>query len=472
MAVNNALNLKITGVVCADGAGAFLGRTITAPAAGITVADGDGVSGNPTMALADDLAAVEALASTGVVSRTASDTWAANSITEGAVLLGGASEAVTDTGVLAKGSLIVGDGVTAPVALAVGTNDFVLTADSAEASGQKWAIQNSPGAVAVKNGWIENISLDIDSGVFTLVGMNDAALSSTNPGFITMRSNVDNSKFVRHEITSALTIDITDMDGNLFGTTASTAWSGVGGLPLYFVVFADSSDANLVFGLARVPHNFQTPSAAGSIGDPSAANCDTQQGVFAGQDITEANFLDMRICTLGYTAFSKSSSDVWTIEFNGALGHFAESTTWGMPQGQNGAAASNFWASNGGTIPTWSTQDFQWTLDRNGQINVYYRANGDPGADGSGAVSAQLVMPLEVEAGLNSGTAGIYLGEVQIQRSGANFVPHMAYVLKTSPLLVQFTQSDNTGADRLYSGFGNGARNVQMHVQYLVDREE
>lgn len=40
---------------------------------------------------------------------------------------------------LTKGDLIVGDGVGAPTTLPVGTNGFVLTADSAETSGIKWA---------------------------------------------------------------------------------------------------------------------------------------------------------------------------------------------------------------------------------------------------------------------------------------------------------------------------------------------
>lgn len=52
-------------------------RTLVAPAAGITVADGTGAAGNPTLALANDLAAVEGLSATGIVRRTATDTWSA-----------------------------------------------------------------------------------------------------------------------------------------------------------------------------------------------------------------------------------------------------------------------------------------------------------------------------------------------------------------------------------------------------------
>ena len=63
----------------------------------------------------------------------------ATTLTDGGVLIGNGSAAIVNTGVIAKGGLIVGDGATDPVILTVGTNGFVLSADSSTASGTKWA---------------------------------------------------------------------------------------------------------------------------------------------------------------------------------------------------------------------------------------------------------------------------------------------------------------------------------------------
>lgn len=73
--------LSTTGLVARTGAGTVATRTLTAPAAGITVSNGDGVSGNPTLALANDLAALEALSGTNTIYyRSAADTWTAVTI--------------------------------------------------------------------------------------------------------------------------------------------------------------------------------------------------------------------------------------------------------------------------------------------------------------------------------------------------------------------------------------------------------
>jgi hypothetical protein len=65
-----------------SGTGTVTSVDITAPAAGITATGGPiTTSGSITLALANDLAALEALGSTGLAARTATDTWAQRTIT-------------------------------------------------------------------------------------------------------------------------------------------------------------------------------------------------------------------------------------------------------------------------------------------------------------------------------------------------------------------------------------------------------
>jgi hypothetical protein len=68
--------LETNGLIARTGAGAFVTRTLVGPAAGLTVTNGGGVAGDPTLALADDLAALEGLTGTGGwAKRTAANTW-------------------------------------------------------------------------------------------------------------------------------------------------------------------------------------------------------------------------------------------------------------------------------------------------------------------------------------------------------------------------------------------------------------
>lgn len=113
--------LASTGLAARTGSGTWSTRTLTAPAAGITITNPGGVAGNPTLALANDLEALEALASTGIAVRTGTDTWAQRSLvapSDGLTITnpGGASgaptfaladdlaglEAVTGTGIVVR----------------------------------------------------------------------------------------------------------------------------------------------------------------------------------------------------------------------------------------------------------------------------------------------------------------------------------------------------------------------------------
>lgn len=74
--------LATTGLGTRTGDGTWTTRSIVQPAAGITVADGDGVAGNPTLALAGDLAGLESLVTTGLGTRTGDGTWTTRSIVQ------------------------------------------------------------------------------------------------------------------------------------------------------------------------------------------------------------------------------------------------------------------------------------------------------------------------------------------------------------------------------------------------------
>ncbi|QUS39566.1 hypothetical protein RPMA_12505 [Tardiphaga alba] len=62
------------------GAGTGAARVMTAPAAGFTITNPAGVAGNPTFVLANDLAALEALSSTGIARRTGTDAWSVGTL--------------------------------------------------------------------------------------------------------------------------------------------------------------------------------------------------------------------------------------------------------------------------------------------------------------------------------------------------------------------------------------------------------
>jgi hypothetical protein len=73
--------LSTTGIIVRTGAGTAATRSIAVPAAGLSISNADGVAGNPTLALANDLAALEALSGTNTIYyRSAADTWTAVTI--------------------------------------------------------------------------------------------------------------------------------------------------------------------------------------------------------------------------------------------------------------------------------------------------------------------------------------------------------------------------------------------------------
>jgi hypothetical protein len=105
------------------------------------------------------------------------------------------SNAIQNAIIDAKGDLIVGTAADTPARLAVGTNGYVLTADSAEASGIKWAAAGGGGKVLqVVQGTLTNTTV-ISSSSYTDVNLSasitPSAATSKIAIFIACNVNVD-----------------------------------------------------------------------------------------------------------------------------------------------------------------------------------------------------------------------------------------------------------------------------------------
>ena len=129
---------------------------------------------------------------------------------DGFVLLGSGLGPITALDVTAKGSLLVGDGTTDPVALPVGTNNYVLTADSTQASGVKWA-QNT----GIQNGYSP---LEIYSGEASQNGTYSTFTQAVSDTNITGA----NKAKIFVPTASANNITVAVYEGTLAGTPSGT----------------------------------------------------------------------------------------------------------------------------------------------------------------------------------------------------------------------------------------------------------
>ena len=128
----------------------------------------------------------------------------ATTLTANSVLIGNGVSAISAVDLSTKASILVGNGAGNPVALGVGLDTYVLTADSAESTGVKWAA-SAGGAftLTADSGSNQSIAagdtMDIagGTGISTVVGATD-----------TVTVNLDNTAVTPGSYTySSLTVD-------------------------------------------------------------------------------------------------------------------------------------------------------------------------------------------------------------------------------------------------------------------------
>ena len=128
----------------------------------------------------------------------------ASTLTDGGILLGSGTSAVTAMSALAKGAIVVGDGATDPQALAVGTNNYLLTADSSETLGVKWAEQPAGGA-GYFLGNSTGATGDTTNGLTDIFRVNNNALATS----VTIAANTNASATGPLTVNTGITVTVT-----------------------------------------------------------------------------------------------------------------------------------------------------------------------------------------------------------------------------------------------------------------------
>lgn len=169
-----------TGIAVRTADATWTERTLTPPAAGITISNGDGVSGNPTFSLTNDLSAIEALNTNGFLRRTGTDAWAADAPGQ---LLGTAtndSAAAGDVGEIITSTVASGSAVSLTTSTTANVTSMSLTAGDWDVSGIAYI---KPAATTTVN------------IAFLSVSSNNATLDTTSGfyGTISLFNNVGSS---------------------------------------------------------------------------------------------------------------------------------------------------------------------------------------------------------------------------------------------------------------------------------------
>lgn len=313
------------------------------------------------------------------------------------------------------------------------------------------------------------INLNLTSGELE-IECNNAACSTSNPGFVVMQSNTsgDIETLIVDEAThlfedASATSDIIGME---FGTTAGTAW----GSDSPFAVYALNCSSTIYFGISTNPALTTSPASAGIgyHGNPSTNNTDDDMFVLTSTDVT-STCASAPALLIGAYRMTKDASDDWTTTaLDDGDGIGVQAYNFGVRvydnvKGHYGSSAGKFGNDSSGAWPAWSTEEYKYKVFLNGQCWAQIFFDNDGGTDGSGAVTAFVGLPRRFKTPSSNDT---FIPGAIVQRNGTEY---HEITFRLSPGngdgFVGLYRGED-GANLTNSGFGNGDRRLSGGLTY------
>ena len=259
---------------------------------------------------------------------------------------------------------------------------------------------NGANSVAVHGGWASNIALKYSGGALSISG-NSAALSATNPGYITMQSRTTPGLLktitVIEDQSFTDASGISDINDNLFGFTSSVDITT--DVPFFPYAVLNNNEDDVAFMLSRYPHCNLSPNSA-NIGAPDDPVADAEGDFFSFKNIDETLYDNNPCVRLGCLRMRMASDD-WTVQAltnRDGFGKDYNDIYFQTPLGQFGANAGTWELNNGGTAPQFSIHSFNdYRVTTDGLCYIIFSVSGDGGGDGAGAVTSKVTKPYTSE---------------------------------------------------------------------------
>lgn len=250
--------------------------------------------------------------------------------------------------------------------------------------------------------YYDNLGITYSSGIFTIHGANGDTLSTINPAIVVLPSIAAPGQFIKYQVTANIVWDdsagTSDIVGNTFGNTAGDDW-GAFDLPFFIYVAPNDAESAVAFFISRSPAQ---SSLSATLGDPSAANADTQGAHWCMTDITEANYASNVAFMIGSIRMRTSQpNDDWTVQALTAtegFGRFQERSTFTFPVALFGASSGTHLLANSGTAPTFTSSVYQYSFTSPSQLTIDLKMSGNSATDGAGSVTAQMALPFKVSS--------------------------------------------------------------------------